>query len=148
MYYYSTAQPWKLMSLSCQNCSFKISRVTIHFYGTEDNKVENHTHFSISLEWILLQKVTKCWAEYILLTCLNALNILIMIYLISLRKFNMEVTWCEMFEWNLEMFVGILKAGISYHLSQHMVSSIFPWEIMPCNDHVTQNTTLMKSWIR
>lgn len=37
MYYYSTAQPWKLMSLSCQKCSFKISRVTIHFYGKEDN---------------------------------------------------------------------------------------------------------------
>lgn len=136
------------MSLSCQKSNFKISRVTIDFYGIEDNKVENHTHFSISLEWIFLQKVKKCWAEYILLTSLNALNILIMIYLKSLRKFNMEVTWCEMFEWNLEMFVGLLKAGISYQLSQRMVSSIFPWEIMPCNDHVKQITTLMKSWIR
>lgn len=70
-----------------------------------------------------------------------------MIYLISLRKFKMEVTWRDMFEWNLEMFVAILKAGISYWLSQHMASSIFPWEIMPWNDHV-KNTTLMKLWIR
>lgn len=53
-----------------------------------------------------------------------------------------------MCEWNLKTFVTILKAGISYQLSQHMVLSIFPWEITPCNNHVKQNAALMQSWIR
>lgn len=40
-------------------------------------------------------------------------------------------------------FGTILKAGISYQLIQCMISSTFPWEIMPCNNRIKQKTPLI-----
>lgn len=71
-----------------------VSQATINVYGTYYTKAEkSHTTCRVNLKWTYIQKLMKYWAERILQTPYNAVNIFIMIHLVNQKQFNMKDVW-------------------------------------------------------
>lgn len=54
-------------------------------------KQKKATQLAVNLKWTYIQKLMKYWAERILQTPYNAVNIFIMIHLVNQKQFNMKV---------------------------------------------------------